>query len=60
MDIRNQADGSAPRSLRANFSWTFAGNVIYAICNWATLVVLANLGAPGINSFSAMGSFFIA
>jgi O-antigen/teichoic acid export membrane protein len=55
MDIRNQADGSAPRSLRANFSWTFAGNVIYAICNWATLVVLAKLGTPEIVGRFALG-----
>jgi len=33
-------------SLRANFSWTFAGNVIYAGCQWGMLVVLAKLGSP--------------
>ncbi len=35
-----------PLSLRANFSWTFAGNVVYAASQWAMLVVLAKLGTP--------------
>jgi O-antigen/teichoic acid export membrane protein len=33
-------------SLRRNFSWTFAGNLIYAGCQWGMLVVLAKLGTP--------------
>lgn len=33
-------------SLRQNFSWTFAGNLIYAACQWAMLVLLAKLGSP--------------
>ena len=36
----------AALSLRANFSWTLAGNVAYAACQWAMLVVLAKLGTP--------------
>jgi len=32
-------------SLRANFSWTFAGNVIYAACQWGMLIALAKLGS---------------
>jgi O-antigen/teichoic acid export membrane protein len=36
----------AERSLRLNVSWTFAGNVIYAACQWGMLVVLAKLGSP--------------
>ena len=35
-----------PLSLRSNFSWTFAGNVVYAGCQWGMLVVLAKLGSP--------------
>jgi O-antigen/teichoic acid export membrane protein len=31
-------------SLRANFAWTLAGNVVYAGCQWGMLVVLAKLG----------------
>lgn len=30
-------------SLRANFSWTLMGNIIYAGCQWGVLVVLAKL-----------------
>jgi O-antigen/teichoic acid export membrane protein len=33
-------------SLRWNFSWTFAGNVVYSACQWAMLVLLAKLGNP--------------
>ncbi|MBX0330977.1 lipopolysaccharide biosynthesis protein [Oscillochloris sp. ZM17-4] len=36
----------ARRSLRANFSWTFVGNVVYAGCQWGMLVVLAKLSSP--------------
>jgi O-antigen/teichoic acid export membrane protein len=35
-------------SLRANFAWTFAGNVLYAGCQWGMLSVLAKLGSPSI------------
>jgi O-antigen/teichoic acid export membrane protein len=36
----------APLSMKANFSWTLAGNIAYAACQWAMLVVLAKLGTP--------------
>jgi O-antigen/teichoic acid export membrane protein len=35
-------------SLRANFVWTLAGNVIYGACQWGMLSVLAKLGSPSI------------
>lgn len=35
-------------SLRANFAWTFAGNVLYGACQWGMLSVLAKLGNPSI------------
>ena len=35
-----------PLTLRRNFSWTFVGNVVYAVCQWGMLVVLAKLGSP--------------
>lgn len=35
-----------PLSLRKNLSWTFAGNIAYAFCQWGMLVVLAKLGSP--------------
>lgn len=33
-------------SLRANFSWTFVGNVIHAACWFGMTIVLAKLGSP--------------
>ena len=42
-------------SLRANFSWTFVGNVVYAACQWGMLVVLANLGSPEMVGQFALG-----
>ena len=33
-------------SLRRNFVWTAAGNVIYAGCQWGMIAVLAKLGSP--------------
>ncbi|GAB4365074.1 MAG: lipopolysaccharide biosynthesis protein [Elainellaceae cyanobacterium] len=35
-----------PLTLLSNFSWTFAGNIVYAVCQWGMLVVLARLGTP--------------
>ncbi|MGI8856402.1 MAG: hypothetical protein ACR2JW_11675, partial [Thermomicrobiales bacterium] len=43
------------RSLRANFSWTFVGNVVYAACQWGMLVVLAKLGSPEVVGQFALG-----
>jgi O-antigen/teichoic acid export membrane protein len=36
----------SPLALRRNFSWTFAGNIIYAGCQWGMLAVIAKLGSP--------------
>lgn len=43
-------------SLRANFSWTFLGNVIFAACQWGMLIVLAKLGTPEMVGQFALGS----
>ena len=42
-------------SLRKNFTWTLAGNVVYAGCQWGMLVVLAKLGTPEM-----LGQFALA
>lgn len=42
----------AQLSLRANFSWTFVGNAVYAACQWGMLVILARLTSP-----EAVGQF---
>jgi O-antigen/teichoic acid export membrane protein len=36
--------GIPPVSLRASFSWTFAGNALYAAGQWAVLSLIAKLG----------------
>ena len=42
-------------SLRANFSWMFVGNVIYAACQWGMLVALAKLTTAGEVGRFALG-----
>ncbi|MFP3869169.1 MAG: oligosaccharide flippase family protein [Desulfobacteraceae bacterium] len=42
-------------SLKKNFSWTLAGNVVYAGCQWGMLVVLAKLGTPEMVGQFALG-----
>lgn len=44
-----------PLPLRVNFSWTFAGNVVYAASQWGMLVVLAKLGTPEMVGRFALG-----
>jgi O-antigen/teichoic acid export membrane protein len=42
-----------PLSLRANFTWTFVGNLVYSACQWGMLAVLAKLGsAEMVGQFS--------
>lgn len=42
-------------SLRSNFSWTLVGNVIYAGCQWAMLIVIAKFGNPVMVGQFALG-----
>jgi O-antigen/teichoic acid export membrane protein len=42
-------------SLRGNFSWTLAGNVIFAASQFGMLIILARLGGPDI-----LGQFALA
>lgn len=50
--IEIEQSSSAPRraipSLRANFAWTLAGNLLYGICQWGMLSVLAKMGNTSI------------
>lgn len=41
-------------SLRKNISWTFAGNVVNACCQWALLVVLTRWGSPEVAGVYAL------
>lgn len=47
--------GSKPLSLRANFAWTTAGDVVYSACQWGMLSLIAKLGSP-----EAVGQFSLA
>lgn len=42
-------------SLRKNFLWSFTGNVVYTLCQWGMLVVLAKLGTPAMVGIYALG-----
>jgi O-antigen/teichoic acid export membrane protein len=42
-------------TLRANIIWTFAGNVVYAACQWGMLVALAKLESAEIVGHFALG-----
>lgn len=42
-------------SLRRNFAWTLAGNVLYAACQWGILVAIAKLGTPTMLGQFALG-----
>jgi O-antigen/teichoic acid export membrane protein len=53
--MKQSVPHSQPLTLRSNFSWTFAGNVIYAACQWGMLVVLTKLGNPEMVGEFALG-----
>jgi O-antigen/teichoic acid export membrane protein len=42
-------------SLRSNFAWTLAGNLIYAGSQWGVLIVLAKLGSEEVVGRFALG-----
>lgn len=43
-DVRAAAPQKRGLSVRHNFAWTLAGNVTYALSQWAVIVLLAKLG----------------
>lgn len=49
-----------PLALRRNFSWTFAGNIVYASCQWGMLTVIAKLGSPEMVGQFTLGLAFTA
>ncbi|MFN3597233.1 MAG: lipopolysaccharide biosynthesis protein [Rubricoccaceae bacterium] len=53
--LRGAAAPQGRLSLRLNVSWTFAGNVVYAACQWGVLMVLARLGSPELVGQYALG-----
>ena len=57
LELQLTQPGASPRalSLRANFSWSFIGNVVYAACQWGILIVLAKLASPEAVGRFALG-----
>lgn len=45
-----RCEGDAPLArrltLRVNFLWTLAGNLVYAACQWGIIMILAKMGSP--------------
>jgi O-antigen/teichoic acid export membrane protein len=50
-----QVASPAGMTLRQNFAWTLAGNIVYAGCQWGMLVALAKLGSPMMVGQFALG-----
>jgi O-antigen/teichoic acid export membrane protein len=42
-------------SLRRNVSWTTAGNLLYALCQWGVLTIIAKSGTPAMVGIFALG-----
>lgn len=49
------APSGSPVSLVKNFTWTAAGNAVYAASQWAAIVVLAHLQSPRVVGQYALG-----
>lgn len=50
------AEGSSRGlSLRKNFSWTLAGNILYAACQWGMVTLLVKLGDPAVVGRLSLG-----
>ena len=53
----------AALSLQHNFAWAFGGNVVYAACQWAVVVLLAKIGSTemvGRFAFASAVTFPVA
>jgi O-antigen/teichoic acid export membrane protein len=47
--------GTPGLSLRLNFTWILAGNLVFAICQWGAIVALAKLGSSFIVGQFSLG-----
>ncbi|OKP88580.1 hypothetical protein A3844_07765 [Paenibacillus helianthi] len=43
--VSEQTKISNQKSLSKNFVWTFSGNIIYSVCQWFIIVLLAKMGS---------------
>lgn len=64
MSEATSAAGTAPRglrrlSLRANFQWTFAGNVVRVLTYWAIVMLLGKLGGPELLGRFTLGAAIV-
>lgn len=55
LDSRTTTGRPAPLSVRRNFAWSLAGNVLYAFCQWGVLIVLAKLCSEEIVGLYILG-----
>jgi O-antigen/teichoic acid export membrane protein len=55
MELPPSSAGPRRLTLRANFLWTFCGNVLYSGCQWGMLVALARLGGAEMVGQFALG-----
>src|ERR1700680_3696421 len=53
--LRRWPDAATGLSLRRNFAWTLAGNLIYTACQWAVLIVIVKSTTPAM-----VGQFALA
>jgi O-antigen/teichoic acid export membrane protein len=55
--VTRKLDGKHTRALsvRQNFSWTLAGNLFSAVCNWLVLSAIAKLGSAALLGQYALG-----
>lgn len=44
-----------PLTLKKNFTWTLAGNLVYACCQWGILIVLSKFGTVEMVGLFALG-----
>ena len=44
-----------PLTLRDNFAWTTCGNVVYSLCSWLMLSVIAKMGSPAMVGQFSLG-----
>ncbi len=49
-----------PLTLRHNFSWNILGNILYTVCQWGMLVVLAKVGNPEMVGQFTLGFAVVA
>ncbi|MDA2530936.1 polysaccharide biosynthesis protein [Bacillus cereus] len=55
MNVEKVESNQGAISLKKNFSWTFIGNIIYAACQWAILMLFTKLGSVKMVGVFSLG-----